>query len=155
MAQANLPIRARATQAGIVALGLAMFVGQLGWPLRLDPWGDPAVAVRWAGLLAPAFFLWAIWSASNLLVRIRCGEAFGAAMVRGLNEIGAGLMLGAFCAIVVQPSVVNLIGNGFAELRGVRFDYTVENLMLALVGLLLVLLARAGRGLKSELDQIV
>lgn len=154
MPQGTVPIRARATQAGLVALGLAMFVGQVGWPPRLDGWDPPAVA-RWAGLLAPAFFLWAIWSAASVLVRIQCGEAFGATMVRGLNQIGVGLILGTFCAVVVQPSIVNLVGNGFEQIRGVKFDYTVENLTLALVGLLLVLLARAGRGLKSELDQIV
>lgn len=153
MPQGKLPVRARWTQAGIVAVGLAMFVGQVGWPLR-DPW-DPTAAARWVGLLAPVFFMWAIWSAASVLVGVRCGEAFGATMVRGLSRIGIGLLLGTFCAVFVQPSFVNLIDNRFAGMRGVKFDYTVENLTLALVGLLLVLLAQAGRGLKSELDQIV
>jgi hypothetical protein len=76
-------------------------------------------------------------------------------MVRGLKEIGFNLMLGAFAAIVVQPSLIFLIGNGFREMRGVRFDLTIENLTLALVGLVLVLLARQGQTLKSKLDQFV
>ena len=34
------------------------------------------------------------------------------------------------------------IGNGFREMRGVKFNLDVENLTLALVGLVLILLAR-------------
>ena len=76
-------------------------------------------------------------------------------MVRGLNEIGGSLMLGAFAATVVQPSLTFLIGNGFREMRGVRFNLDVENLTLALVGLILILLAREGQKLKSKLDEFV
>ncbi len=83
------------------------------------------------------------------------GDAFGPAMVRGLREIGGSLMLGAFAAIVVQPSLIFLIGNGFSEMRGVTFDLDVENLTLALVGLVLILLARQGQKLKSKLDEFV
>jgi hypothetical protein len=64
-------------------------------------------------------------------------------------------MLGSFAAVVVQPSLIFLIGNGFSEMRGVRFNLDVENLTLALVGLMLTLLARLGRGLQSKLDEFV
>jgi hypothetical protein len=111
--------------------------------------------VYWVSLLAPAFFLAALWAASDAFVRMERGDAFGPAMVRGLREIGACLMLGAFAATVVQPSLIFLIGNGFREMRGVRFDVNVENLTLALVGLVLVLLAREGQKLRTTLDQIV
>jgi DUF2975 family protein len=109
----------------------------------------------WVSLLAPVFFLTALWAASDVFVRMDRGEAFGPAMVRGLKEIGGCLMLGAFAAIVAQPSLIFLIDNGFREMRGVRFNLDVENVTLALVGLVLILLAREGRKLQSKLDQFV
>jgi hypothetical protein len=109
----------------------------------------------WIALLAPAFFLRALWVASDALVRIDRGDGFGPALVRGLKEAGGNLMLGAFAAVVVQPSLIFLIGNGFREMRGVRFNLDVENLTLAMVGLVLILLARQGQNLKSKLDEFV
>jgi len=64
-------------------------------------------------------------------------------------------MLGAFATIVVQPSLIFLIGNGFREMRGARFNIDMENLTLALVGLVLILLARKGQQLKSTLEEFV
>jgi hypothetical protein len=48
-----------------------------------------------------------------------------------------------------------LLGNGFRQMRGVRFNLDVENVTLALVGLVLVLLARQGEKLKAKLDEFV
>ena len=64
-------------------------------------------------------------------------------------------MLGAFAAAVVQPSLIFLIGNGFLEMRGAKFNLDVENPTLTLVGLLLILLARKGQTLQSKLDEFV
>jgi hypothetical protein len=152
-------IAALVTRIVIVGLGLALFFEQAGalHLLHLDR-SDGRVMmspVFWVSLLAPVFFLSALWAASDVFVRLDRGDTFGPAIVRGLREIGGALMLGAFAAIVVQPSLVFLIGNGFREMRGVRFNLDVENLTLALVGLLLMLLARQGQKLKSKLDQFV
>jgi hypothetical protein len=111
--------------------------------------------VYWVSLLAPIFFLAALWSASEAFVRMDRGDAFGPAMVRALREIGGNLMLGAFASIVVQPSLIVLIDNGFRAMRGVKFNLGIENLTLGLIGLLLILLARQGQTLKSKLDQFV
>jgi Protein of unknown function (DUF2975) len=127
-----------------LALGLALFVGQIG-----------STTADWVNLLAPAFFLWALWAASNAIVRMDRGDAFGPAVVKGLKQIGGSLMLGAFAAAVVQPSLIYLIGNGFREMRGVRMDLDVENVTLALVGLVLILIAQQGQRLKSKLDEFV
>jgi len=147
------------TRSAALGLGLALFFDQAGARrlLHLDG-SDSAIMltpVYWVSLLAPAFYLWALWAASDAIVRMDRGEDFGPAMVRGLKEIGGNLMLGAFAAIVVQPSLIFLIGNGFHEMRGVRFDLDVENVTLALVGLVLILLARQGQRLKSKLDEFV
>jgi hypothetical protein len=142
-----------------LALGLSLFFAKLGAPqlLHLDGSGNDVMMtpVYWVSLLAPAFFLWALWAASEAIVRMDRGDAFGPAVVRGLKEIGGCLMLGSFAAAVVQPSLIYLIGNGFTEMRGVRMDLDVENVTLALVGLVLILLARQGQKLQSKLDQFV
>jgi len=147
------------TRIAAVTLGVALFFDQAGARhlLHLDA-SAPAIMLTptyWVSLVAPAFFLGALWAASNVFVRIDRGDAFGPAMVRGLKEIGSSLMLGAFAAIILQPSLVFLIRNNFQQMRGVKFDLTVENLTLALVGLVLILLARQGQTLKSKLDQFV
>jgi hypothetical protein len=155
----RLPFTAVLTRTVVLALGLSLFFEQAGARqlLHLDGPGGAAMMtpVYWVSLLAPIFYLWALVAASEVFVRMDRGDAFGPAMVRGLKEIGGNLMLGAFAAIVVQPSLIFLIGNGFREMRGVRFNLDVENLTLALIGLVLILLARQGQQLKSKLDQFV
>jgi len=112
-------------------------------------------AAAWIDLLAPAFFLAGLWAASDVFARMHSGDAFGPAMVRGLREIGGRLMLGAVAAIVVQPGLIFLIGSGFREMRGVQLDFSVANVTLALVGLVLFLLARYGSDLQAQLDSFV
>lgn len=139
-------ITAILTRVAVIGLGLALFAGQAS---------SYQTPVYWVGLLAPAFFLAAVWAASDALMRMDRGDAFGPAVVRALRQIGGCLMLGAFAAAVVQPSLVFLIGNGFLEMRGAKFDLDVENLTLALVGLLLILVSRKGQALQSKLDEFV
>jgi len=146
------------TRIVALALGLALFFEQAGASqlLHLDgPDGILKTPDYWVSLIAPAFFLWALWAASNVFVRMDRGDAFGPAIVRGLREIGGGLILGSFAAVVVQPSLIFLIGNGFTEMRGVRFNLDVENLTLAIVGLVLSALARQGQTLQAKLDSFV
>jgi hypothetical protein len=159
MPRPPLPIAALLTRTVIVGLGLALFLEQAGARQLLHLDGSDGrlmmTPAYWCSLLAPAFFLRALWVASDAFVRMDRGDAFGPAMVRGLKEIGGNLMLGAFAAIVVQPSLIYLIGNGFRQMRGLTMDFDVENVTLALVGLVLILLARQGQQLKSKLDQFV
>jgi hypothetical protein len=159
MARRRLPILALTTRITTVGLGCALFLEQVGVRqlLHLDrSTGQPvATSAHWVSLVAPACFLVALWAASGVFVRMDRGEAFGPAMVRGLREIGSSLMLGAFAAIVGQPSLIFLISNGFREMRGVRFDLSIENLAMAMIGFMLILLARQGQQLKSQLDAFV
>jgi hypothetical protein len=159
MTKAALPASAVVTRIVVLVLGLALFFDQAGalQMLHLEGAGPGVMMtpVYWVSLLAPVFYLAALWAASNVFVRMANGEAFGEAMVRGLREIGFCLMIGAFCAAVVTPSLVYLIGNRFTEMRGAQFDLGVENVTLALVGTVLVALAREGQKLKSNLDEFV
>jgi len=141
-----------------IALGCSLFFNQPAARQVLHVYrSDDAVAmpVAWISLLAPALFLTALWAASDAFVRLDRGDAFGPAMITGLKDIGRSLMLGAFAAIVAQPSLIFLIGNGFSEMRGVSFNLDIEHLTLAMVGLVLILLARQGQKLQSTLDQFV
>jgi hypothetical protein len=143
----------------VLILALALFIDQADARLLLHLDGVNGNLMRssayWVSLVAPAFFLAALWQASEALVRMNRGEAFGAATVRGLKEMGACLMLGAFAAIILQPSLIFLFANGFTEMRGVTFDVDIENITLALVGLTLILLAREGKTLQAKLDEFV
>jgi hypothetical protein len=155
----RLSATAIAIRVIIVGLALSLFFPQAGALSLLHLEGSGAsvmlTPVYWVSLLAPVFFLAALKVASDAIVRMDRGDDFGPAVVRGLRETGFCLMLGAFAAAVVQPSLIFLIGNGFSEMRGVEFDYTVENVTLALVGLVLLLIARQGQQLKSKLDEFV
>ncbi len=158
MSKPRLPIAAIVTRVLVFGFGLALFFEQAGARrlLRLGPADEVMMTpVYWVSLIAPVFFLGALWAASDAFVRMDRGDDFGPAMVRALKEIGGCLMLGAFAEIVLQPSLIFLIGNGFREMRGVRFELDVENLTLTLIGLVLLLLARHGQKLRSKLDEFV
>jgi len=159
MPKTTLPRAALLIRIFVFVVGLALFFEQAGARrlLRLEGAEDRVMTspVYWVSLVAPIFFLAALWAASRALARMDRDDAFGPAMVCGLKEMGACLMLGAFAAIVVQPSLIFLIGNGFREMSGVKFDVDVENLTLVLVGFVLILLARQGQKLQAKLDEFV
>ena len=159
MSKPALPIAAVLTRIAVLGLGLALLFERAGalQLLHLNGSGGRVMMTTdyWVSLLAPMFFLAALWEASEAFVRMNRGDAFGPAMVKGLKEIGGCLMIGAFAAIVVQPTLIFLIDNGFREMRGIKFNIDIENLTLALVGLVLILLAREGQQLKSKLDEFV
>ena len=100
------------------------------------------------------------------LIRIVAGPlAAGRAQSHGLRATlatvmavclaGYALLAGAFAAVIFQPSLIHLIANGFTEMRGVRLDWSVANLMLALLGFTLFLIARHGADLKARLEEFV
>ncbi|MCF8879337.1 hypothetical protein L5876_05875 [Hyphobacterium sp. SN044] len=114
-----------------------------------------ASAETWIVLIAPAFFVAAMWALSNVFGRIDDGVPFGAAMLRSLKWASGALLLGAFAAIILQPSLIYLMANGFTEMRGVRLDWSAANLMLASLGFALLLIARRGEALKARLEEFV
>jgi hypothetical protein len=158
MRERSFSVAALVTRIVVGVVGLGLFMGPaLVKLLHLE--GPDAVGMMeseyWVGLVAPAFFLGALWMSARVFDRIHRGDGFGPAMVRGLREIGVCLILGAFAATVVQPSVLYLMGNGFTEMRGVRFNVDVENLTFALIGFVFLVLARQGQALQSKLDEFV
>ncbi len=109
----------------------------------------------WVKMLGPFFYCLALWSTGTVFARMDKGGTFGDAMTRGLHTVGTFLMLGAVAAIIITPSLVGLVSNRYLGLSGVHFDLSIENLIIGFLGLMLVLLAKRGRALKTELDQFV
>ncbi|CAL4868963.1 hypothetical protein MMA231_03253 [Asticcacaulis sp. MM231] len=109
----------------------------------------------WVGLMAPGFYLCALWAASNVFTRMDKGDAFGEATVKGLKEVGSNLIWGAAAAIFIAPTLNLLIETDFQRLTGLKYDFEIESLTIGLIGFTLYLLAQQGQSLKSELDQIV
>jgi hypothetical protein len=158
MGERSYSLAAVATRIVVGLVALVLFLGPaIAKLLHLEGADELTMSTPayWIGLVAPSFFLGALWSTSGVFDRMHRGDGFGPALVCGLRDIGACLMLGAFAATVVQPSLIYLFANGFREMRGVRFNYDVENLTLLLIGFVLVALARQGRELQSKLDEFV
>jgi len=155
---------------GLLSLATKISVGLLAATLLADqsrhlkgiPFeiGDPShnvwmIPAFWAGLLAPGFYLFALWAASDVFDRMDKGDAFGPAVVKGLRDIGGNLIYGACAAIFIAPTLVFLVDTGFRRLTGLKYHLEIESLTIGLIGFVLYLLARQGQALKSELDQIV
>jgi len=109
----------------------------------------------WVSLLAPGFYLCALWTASDVFERLNKGDAFTEAVVKGLKDIGRNLITGAVAAILIAPSLAPLLEDGFHGFRGIRFNLEIESLTIGLIGLILYLLAKQGQSLKSELESII
>ena len=147
------------TRLVVIGLGISLIIVQAQGVdlLHLDgsDYWSRVPLDNWINLLAPSFFLGAVWAASDVFARMHMGDGFDLAMVKGLREMGFYLMIGAFAAIVVQPSLIGLNHNGFSQMKGIVFALDTEHITIALVGLVMVILARQGQILKSKLDQFV
>ncbi|WP_109261747.1 hypothetical protein [Hyphobacterium indicum] len=147
-----------ALSASPIALALRIFVLIVAVLLGLKHlaiYPASEAGADWIGLAAPVFYLWAFWSGAEVFSKSRDAAGFGPALLSGLNQMGAGLMLGAWVAILAEPALRHLVQNGFTVMTGVRFDLTLANLVLAFAGLTLILLARRGRQIRAELDGFV
>lgn len=108
-----------------------------------------------SSVLAPGFYLCALWDLSNVFARMGRGDAFGANMVRGLKSSGRCLMMGAAAAVILAPSFAKWLGDNLHGFSGLHFNLDIENVTIGLIGLAFYLLARRGVALKAELEQFV
>ncbi|WP_421788556.1 hypothetical protein [Hyphobacterium sp.] len=143
------PTAARLMRAVILLAALVLLLKQSGFYPAMPAGSD------WLGLIAPAFYLWAFWSGAAVFdAEARKGE-FQPALVRALMRMGAGLMLGAWMAMIAEPALRHLMRNGFTTMTGANLDVSLANLVLAFAGLVLVLIARRGQRIRAELDGFV
>lgn len=149
------------TKVAVAGL-LAGLVAEKAAPLN-DMHPDPSVQVSllsismvlpsfWISLLAPICYLWALWSASDVFMRLHKGEGFGASVVKGLKDVGANLIYGAIAAILIMPTLTALTEDRF---RGVRYDFAIEPLTIGLIGLMLWLITQAGEKLQTDMESFV
>ncbi len=117
------------------------------WQAYVNPIGLFAVS-----LLAPIFYLFAVWASAEAIERIHSGDAFGAVMVKGLRDIGSNLMWGAGAAVVISPTLTGWIDERF---RGVRFDADIASVTIGVLGGVLWLVAAQGEKLKTEMDSFI
>lgn len=136
----------------MIRIGLSGFGGLLVAGQIADLVGSPQA---WPSILAPLTYLAGLWFASGIFVRLDAGDTFDSSIIKGLNQVGTCLTLGAFFAILVAPALVHLQANGFAEMRGMVLELELANLMLAVTGLVLILIARRGADLRAQLESFV
>lgn len=160
MAKSSVSTATFLTRLFVVGIGLVFVLDQFGARtlLGLDAQNGSEGTINtayWINLIAPIFYLAALWCASSVFARLDRGEGFESAVVRALSEMGFCLMIGGFISFMVAPAIIHLIGNGFTEMRGVAFDYRVENFTLMIAGLVFVLIAQRGRRMKRELEEFI
>ncbi len=109
----------------------------------------------WISLIAPILYLTALWSASEVLMRISWGEAFQDAVQTGLRDVGSNLVWGAAAALILQPTLTHWSDMDFRGFYGILYKITVADLTIGLIGATLFVLARLGQKLQSELDSFV
>ena len=114
------------------------------------------VFAYWLGMLPQGFCLSALWVATNVVGRLNKGDAFNAAVTKGLRGIGLNLILSALSAIVFAPVFKPLFENlGHGLLLGLAVNLDVESVTIGMIGLVLYLVAHQGRTIKAELESFV
>lgn len=142
----------------VAVLALALIRDKAGQLEHLDfTIGDTWANVRvifafWITILAPGFYLCALWALGAFFTKSRDTEHFGPAMVKSLRETGQSLLIGAAAAILIEPIVSVWLVEGF---RGVRLSLDIEDVTIGFIGIALYLLAETGKRLRIELEQFI
>jgi hypothetical protein len=110
------------------------------------------VFVFWSALLAPGFYICALWETGSIFARVKRGDAFGPALVRGIRWAGINLVLGALSALLLAPALARYAGTPAPD---AALDVDIVNLTFLFIGAALVLLASKGAALKSELESFI
>lgn len=111
-----------------------------------------AIGLFWIAVLAPGFYLCALWSLASFFGRAKEPKSFGQEVVKSLRDVGQCLIIGAACAVVLEPSLTVWMIDRF---RGFRYSARIEDITIGLIGAALYLLAASGQRLRDELEQFV
>lgn len=147
-----------ALKAAILVLALA-FIGDRSRALQALDWtvGDAGanlamVFAFWTSILAPGFYLSAIWDLSGVFRHAGQAGAFGPVFVRSVRGAGRCLAIGAACGLAVAPLAARLL-TGQAPVS--PLSAWMIDLTFGLIGLSLFMLAASGQKLRNELEQYV
>lgn len=111
-----------------------------------------AIIAFWTTILAPGFYLCALWALGAFFTRSQSEGDFGPAMVKSLREAGQNLLIGAVSAILIAPTVTVWLTEGF---RGLRITTDIAAVTIGFIGMALYLLAETGKRMRIELEQFV
>lgn len=111
-----------------------------------------AIFAFWLSILAPGFYLCALWALGAFFSRVSPDNAFAPGLVKSLRETGQNLLIGALAAIAIEPAVSVWLMEGFG---GPRFDFRIEDVTIAFIAASRLILAGFGQSLRTELDQFV
>ncbi|HAQ35653.1 MAG: hypothetical protein CMF74_07965 [Maricaulis sp.] len=106
-------------------------------------------------ILPGAFYIAAIFYLSALLSYETEGDVFGPKLLRALKWSGGLLLIGAWAQILLVPSLAYLTENGFSEMRGLRFDTSFSNYVIAVLGGSMFFIARRAEQIKARLEEFV
>lgn len=106
----------------------------------------------WADFLAAGFYICALWDLGSVFSRLHRGDAFGPAMVRGILGCGTWLIVGALAALGFAPALANFVGVSFGP---ETLELKIMHTTFLFIGAALVMLARRGARLTSELEAFV
>jgi hypothetical protein len=110
------------------------------------------VFVFWADFLGVGFYICALWDLGEVFARLKRGDPFGPAMVRGLRGGGAWLCAGALAALLFAPSLARYAR---VPLEPDTLELKIVHTTFLLIGAAFLMLAQKGARLKSELDAFV
>lgn len=106
----------------------------------------------WVTILAPGFYLCALWSLGAVFGRIAGGADFAPSVVKGLRSVGQNLVVGAACAVLLSPAASSWLGRPLPSLSA---QEQISHVTIGLIGAVLFLLTRSGQRLRSELKSFV
>jgi hypothetical protein len=145
-------------RASALILAVALFADRSAALGTLEPKiGDMRynvlqVFVFWADFLAAGFYICALWHTGKVFARLKRGEPFEPALVRGVRDSGLFLVAGALAALVFAPNLARYAGVPFEP---DTLELKVVHLTFLFIGAAFFMLARKGARLKSELEAFV
>jgi len=132
---------------GVIPFLFALFGNGLG-QVEIDGF------LKGLALALPSFcYAGAVLAAGGIFGRIATGEIFSARNSATLGAVGGWLSVGALVAMLVTPTVVDLL-----DLGALRFRTEPTDMLIAVIGGLIQMLGfvhTRATALRSELDQII
>jgi|GEM_PF-1055120 len=110
------------------------------------------IGLFWLTLLAPGFYLCALWSTADVFSGLNRGDAFGPVLVKGLRSVGTNLLWGAAAAVFIVPTLSQWAADRFG---GFHYRTDIAAITIGALGLTLWLVAGAGERMRDEMERFV
>lgn len=105
--------------------------------------------IFWVSIIAPISYANVSIAAVSLFRAIGKGDDFSPAILKGLEKMGANLLIGSTGAITT-PTLINWVWD-----KGFKIEGTTENFVILIVGGALYFIADIGKKMRNELESFV